>query len=105
MGRESGGEEEGGARWFQVVEGLSAKRSRGCEGPSAEWLGEAERHGGGTVCSFGRVSTRGRGRARATPTCKREEVVTPPVLRKLKLWHGIICIDITLLMVHLDCIY
>jgi hypothetical protein len=31
--------------------------------------------------------------------------ITPLVLRELKLWHGIICIDISLCIIHLGCIH
>jgi hypothetical protein len=31
--------------------------------------------------------------------------VTPLVLQELKLGHGIICIDISLCMLHLECIH
>jgi hypothetical protein len=31
--------------------------------------------------------------------------VTPMLLQEIKLWHDIICTDVALLVVHLDCIY
>jgi hypothetical protein len=34
-----------------------------------------------------------------------KENVTPLVLPKLKLWHDIICISISLCMLHLECIH
>jgi hypothetical protein len=33
-----------------------------------------------------------------------KSTVTPLVLRELKLWYNIICIDISLCMLHLECI-
>jgi hypothetical protein len=39
------------------------------------------------------------------PTHASTKAVTPLVLQELKLWHDIICISISLCMLHLECIH